>query len=287
VSLKPPILIVGSMRSGKSTLAEVLSLLPGVCAWVEPSVFFSTGHALRRTDVATAADAKPWVRRHMQSETLEYQQSHGGCRVIIEGPQTTFKVGFLHAVFPDAKIIHIYRDGRIVVRERLADERINRQFPMVSPSTMQRIRQQLDNMHWRDLLALPLKGSRTVLGRLTKRRWYGPRYPGWRQDRRKSPTEVAAQQWAMSVEHAMEDLSRLPPDAWTSVRCETFLSNPACELRRLIDFCGLIADDTQLAKLVQSVRDRAALWSTAPPDDAETEQVLPIMRPQLARLGYL
>jgi hypothetical protein len=287
LSLKPPILVIGSMRAGKSTLAAVLAELPGMCTWMEPSMFLSTGHAFRDTDCAGADDAKPWVRRHMRSGVLRYQQDHDDARVIIEGPSATFKIPFLHAVFPEAKFIHIYRDGRVVMRERLADEASNRQFPMVSTGTFSRVQEQLRYTNWRDLLALPIKTSRTLTGRMSAQRWYGPRYPGWRESRAERPSEIAAKQWASAVEHALRDLPNLPPQSWTNVRCEKLLEDPATELRRLVEFCDVRAEPEQIALLKHSLLVRSGMWAPGSPDDDAIRPLLPIMRPQLERLGYM
>ena len=82
-------------------------------------------------------------------------------------------------------------------------------------------------------------------------------------------------------------LEHLPADSWTAARSETLFENPRIELRRLIEFCGLGATDAQIESMGQSFRKHIASLPVAKADDARLEPILPILRPQLQRLGYV
>ena len=117
--LKPPVIVIGTNRSGTSMLARTLGDAPGACCWYEPSTVWRIGHAYRSADVATAAGARPWVVRRIRGAFLDYQRANEGRHVVEKSPNNVLRVSFVRAVLPEAKFVHIYRDGRANLRSQL------------------------------------------------------------------------------------------------------------------------------------------------------------------------
>jgi hypothetical protein len=276
------------MRSGKTTLAHVLSQLPGLTTWNEPNAMWATGHSCRDTDLADASDAKPWVKRHILRHTLRYQQEHGGNRIIMEGPFAAYKIPFLREVYPGIRIIHLYRDGRHIVRERLIIQRIHGQASVIFGASGARMVDRLLQTHWRDGLSLPLKALAALQRRISRERyWWGMRYPGWREDRSTmNPAQIAALQWTRAVELALAQ-EQSPPRDLLTVRSESIEADPRPQLERIVSFCHLQASEEELEKMVTIFRERLIAHVANVVDPPEFASALEVMRPLLQRLGYL
>lgn len=110
-NLKKPIFIVGSPRSGTTFLGNCIAEIPEVSYHFEP--------------VATKAAAR-YVYNNLWSENKSQRfyrfiyswlmrlHFDGDLRFAEKTPQISFIIPFLAKTFPDAKFIHIIRDGRDV-----------------------------------------------------------------------------------------------------------------------------------------------------------------------------
>ncbi len=106
--------IVGVSRSGTSILGELVGAHPDVKYIFEAYVPWRiAGRGIGGSDRFTAEQATPSVRRFIR---WWFRWRKGGARIVIEkNPRNILRVPFLRAVFPEAKFIHIVRDGRDVV----------------------------------------------------------------------------------------------------------------------------------------------------------------------------
>jgi hypothetical protein len=87
------------------------------------------------------------------------------------------------------------------------------------------------------------------------------------------------------VETALGDLGALPEESQLSVRYEDFVSSPVEQFRRISEFCETSVTD-ELFKELRLVHPGSAHRWQRDLDAQVLEQVLPIMRPTLERLGY-
>jgi len=105
--------VVGCARSGTSILGELIAAHPQVTYIFEAHhVWETAGTGMNDSHRLVAADATPPVRARLR-EWLHGQGSPD--TVIVEKtPRNVLRIPFLRAIFPDAQIIHIVRDGRDV-----------------------------------------------------------------------------------------------------------------------------------------------------------------------------
>lgn len=288
--LKPPVLVVGATRSGTSMLVRLLGSAPGTCFWYEPNTVWRIGHAYRRHDAATAQDAKPWVVRRIRRLFLRYQQDHGGARVIEKSPMNVLRVPFVHAVFPESKIIHIYRDGRANLRSQLEQYETFESYTIAQAETRQHLWNRLHETPWWEWPAYLPRAVGGVIRRYVAHKpvqWFGLRYPGWKRDLRNlSLTQVAAKQWVVAVEGALRDLEQLPPDAWMNIRYEELVANPVEFFARITAFCEIPTDRAYLQMIEQRVQKQSVSRWEEELDPTILKQAMPIMQPLLTRLGY-
>jgi len=109
----PIALLVGCARSGTSILGEAIAAHPAVKYIFEPhDVWEQAGLGENGSHRLTATDATPAVSQRIRSWFAAQQ---GTARLVVDKtPRNALRVPFVRVVFPEAKIIHIVRDGRDV-----------------------------------------------------------------------------------------------------------------------------------------------------------------------------
>ena len=146
----------------------------------------------------------------------------------------SLRVPFVQAIFPQAKFIHLIRDGWDVV------ESSYRQW--IAPPDWHYIFQKVRSYPFLDAFGYASGYAMTLVGKLlnqhngTVNSW-GPRYAGIDVDIRSKPLiEVCATQWARCVTKAFSDLAKYPRSRVYTLRYEEFVRNPLAELTGIADF---------------------------------------------------
>jgi protein-tyrosine sulfotransferase len=106
-------LVLGCARSGTSILGELIASHPAVAYLFEPNRIWNlAGPGVNDSHRLLAEHAPGAVRRQIRDRFREQQ---GAAAMIVEKtPRNVLRVPFLRAVFPEAKLVHIVRDGRDV-----------------------------------------------------------------------------------------------------------------------------------------------------------------------------
>ena len=185
-------------------------------------------------------------------------------RLLDKSPEHCLRLPFLSALFPDARIVAMVRDGRSNIHSLLAGWRQPHLFPGYE-------------------LPIPV-----ISGGYTRGRWAFTLIPGWRDLIDRPLEEVCARQWASCnaaiLDYAAGD-SALPV---LLVRYEALIAAPDDVLRRVADFLDLRTTDIPaFGKPLPDTniisRPQSEKWRQ------ETEairQVEKIFRPMMIRLGY-
>jgi hypothetical protein len=105
-------LIVGCARSGTSILGELIAAHPAVRYVFEPhQVWEGAGPGVDDSHRLTARHAIKSIRSSIRDWARAEQD---GALLLEKTPRNALRVPFLRAVLPEARIIHIVRDGRDV-----------------------------------------------------------------------------------------------------------------------------------------------------------------------------
>ena len=108
--LKPPIFLLGNVRSGTSLMHDLFDMHPEVKSWYEPRTIWTYADPARRHDRFDEGDATPRVINYIRSRFLDYQQRHGDARIMEKTPSNLLRIPYVRAIFPEAKYLYLVRE---------------------------------------------------------------------------------------------------------------------------------------------------------------------------------
>jgi len=273
-SVRQPLFIVGTGRSGTTILGTVLSLHPDIGFLNEPKALWHAIHP--HEDVIGNYDRGPAAYRLGASDADEavvrrahrlfgaYLTAIGASRVLDKYPELVFRIPFVRSIFPDAQFLFIVRDGWDTIcsvdawSERHGTESDGEQRDWWG----------VDDRKWRLLVEQvatthpALQGRREELLGLDRH------------------ADRAALEWALAMSEGMEHEERYP-DAVTRVHYEDLVSAPRKTVRRVFERCHLSEDDTPLAYAQQTIR------ASSSKEAVELDRrVAPFFHEKMEALGY-
>jgi hypothetical protein len=239
----PIAFLIGCGRSGTTLLGELLGTMPGVhylhepyAAWaaVDPRLDFSGLYTAPPHQVFMDADDVDRLVRGRFERIFLRRGPRGGSLIVEKTPTNSFRIPYLCSLAPQARFIHILRDGRAVVRsiERVAMR------------------------------------SRLIAGRGSVNDWWGVGDTKWQRlaiegaergyhtdvvSSLKSHTERAAYEWITSI-HEVDRWRETLGTRLIEVRYEDLTLHPTDELARIIDFLELPSSVDRVLAATRRVR---------------------------------
>ncbi|TWT99495.1 Sulfotransferase domain protein [Botrimarina colliarenosi] len=248
-----PVVILGAGRSGTNLLRDGLTRLNGVATWPcdEVNYLWRSGAKRFPTDEFTPSMATPAVQRRIVAGFDWVARRYGAKWVVEKTCANTLRPGFVNAVLPNARFIHLTRDG----------------FD-VTASAMKRwtapieLRYLAKKARFVPLSDLPYYASRYLLGHARRRfsedralRSWGPRFEGIEELRASnSLAVVCATQWRRCVDVATTQLAELPSHRVYSLTYESLVNDPARSLKRVADFLEIPTTDQLTGEFAKSIR---------------------------------
>jgi hypothetical protein len=298
------VFIVGSPRSGTTILGELLDKHHRISQWYEP--YFVWDHFFRGApdDERTEADATPEVSKWIYRNFARYKMSKK-CSVLVDkSPRNSLKIPFILKIFPQAKFIHLLRDGRDVTLS-INKEWLRRQNIIQNPLSRGRfnyveayhvIRKFLDRQPFlKDKLsALWFETHGHLIDKkkhLNQLRWdgkigWGPRFKDWeRIYEHSSLLQFNAYQWLHCVQRIEADWKLIPKNHRLIVRYEDLIQKPRQKITQILDFLGLDTHKTFFESLPELKADNYNKWKTEFSKE-DLNAISPIVIPQLKRLPY-
>jgi hypothetical protein len=282
--LDKPILIIGAGRSGTKLLRTILSTAKGAVHFPrEINYIWRHGNALFPTDELRPEHARPEIARYIQNRFVIFQAQHNAKRVIEKTCANALRVEFIHAIFPDAYIVNIIRDGRAVTESSMR--------MWTAPPEAGYL---LEKLQWVPLSDIPHYGLRWLkyqLGRLrtdtrSQSSW-GPRFTGLDElVKSKALIEVCGIQWRECVEQAEAAMTKLPSHQTYTVRYEEIINAPHQTVSQLFEFLELTRTDMTDDFVNNKIRpENLGKWRTGI-SNSDYELLLPHIRETLEKHGY-
>ena len=293
--------IVGSPRSGTTLLGDILDLHPHITQWYEPHYVLDRHFRKVPNDCRVACDATEKVQRSIKKSFDLYRKHYRRQVIVDKSPGNSLKISFLRAIFPDAKFIHMLRDGRDATLS-IAVEWKKRTSMIGDRSLNQIARTLLAWLNKYDRFEHKLGAllydfgdfSDLLRGGWRVARWtrwgvspgWGPQFEGWQEVVAKvSPLEFNALQWAKCVDAVLTESQQLNHHRFFEVRYETLLAQPEATLKKIFDFLEVETPLNFAPQLPSFKNNNCNKWKTAF-SDSEKALIGPILNPLLVRLGY-
>ena len=188
----------------------------------------------------------------------------GAIRLLEKTPENCLRLPFLQALFPDARILFLTRDGRANVYSLLEGWRQPHTFPGYRTP-------------------LPVTAPGQLRGR-----WAFTLIPGWRTLLDRPLEEICARQWADCNAAVLDYAASADALPFLTVSYEELVGRPDASLSRIAAFLGLQPEEIpafgrpwpQVNTVSRPVADK---WRREADLIARVEEIL---APVMARLGY-
>lgn len=285
-TLDKPLIVVGAGRSGTTLIREALMQHKDVASFeFEMTALWKYGnekidHDMLDVDQHYTQACSDYIRNTFIKKSHESNRT----RILDKTVSNIMRLAFIQKVLPNAKILHVIRDGRAVSASAMS-----RWTSKQSPSYFIR---KLKTVPFRSLPFFLFKIIRSkylsfVQGSANRQTW-GSRWPGFDNDVANLPlAAVCAKQWVLQVKAALDQKKMLKPNSYFEIRYEELVDNPKKIFDDIRRFFQLDADQNY-DRWVQSVVDssRTKKWEHDLSAE-ELNQVLHESSDLLKCLGYI
>lgn len=289
--MNPPVIIIGAGRSGTNMLRDLLCSLPQFVTWPCDEINYIWRHGNRDepTDQFTREMAgrrtADFIRQRFVALHRNTADPQCPARTIVEKTcANSLRCGFIHEIFPEARFIHIIRDGRDVASSAALRWNAKLDIGYLMKKAKYVPKSDLPFYAWRYLQSRVYK---LASGKSRLSTW-GPKFAGM-QDAFTNHSLVGgcAIQWRECVTSAQTQLAEIDSRQVHTLRYEDFTERPASELRSICDFLGNDTSDAVLTDLVQSVSNRSVGNWTSQLTATEVTEIQSLAGPLLKQLGYV
>jgi hypothetical protein len=266
-----PIIIIGAPRSGTTILGDILSSHPDLHYFVEPTPLWRR-YAKFHGDFVDREYTNDQVRKTRTLFEKSLRES-GKRRILEKTPQNCLRVPFVYNVFPNAKYVHIVRDGYESSLSILKHWETN-----TSGFKGVRIGQRLSEMSLRQAPKYAIQLFKRLLPSSGRPRvFWGPILPGMsRLLSAFSLAQVSAIQWKTCVEQACYFGRKLPKEQYMEVRLEELDAN---KVREIIGFVGLSQSDEVDLAFETKFKNEQTSYRRAEANDEVLQELEPWVGP--------
>jgi len=164
----------------------------------------------------------------------------------------------IFATFPEARFVHLARDGRDVAISMQGHLGIRLYFVMSSIAQYLKVN--------------PLESEdRTCADHVPEelRRFLPEHFDADAFRAFRMPLSLCGSFWSIQVEHGLKELRKLPADRLLTLRYEQLLAEPKAQLNRLASFLGdEFVDESWSERCAATVRKPRSTWRDLPEDEA-------------------
>ena len=244
-----PIFILGASRSGTSLFNRMVSEHPAVANLSEAVYIWEPRDKdFNRDHVKRAEDVRHEDRLRIANTFGLYQRLKGKSVFCNKCPRNSVRIEFIKDIFPEARFVHLVRDGRAVVNsilsiiEREDFRKVDKFGKFCRPQ------------NWRDIIHKP-------------------------------PIERFAHQWVGILDAVNNDSKGIQSSNWVEVKYENLCKNPGGVLKSVYEKLGLNGNQKALSSVSRMPASMNFKWK-ARFNEQEQEALFSIMSRWLKNYGY-
>lgn len=280
-----PVILIGAPRSGTKVLRDTIASFPDHTTWPcdEIPAIWKHGNLDSPHDEIGTEDARPEVKEFIRSE-FRKRALHDDAEVVVEKTcANALRVLFVDAVLPDARFVHIVRDGRDAVPSAMKRWTGDTTFSY----TLRKAR----FVPVTDVPHYALSFARNRIHRLfsddDRVQVWGPRFDGIEDvSCEGSLLKTCAMQWAKCVEEATSDLRGLDEDRVETIYYEDFVNSTEKTIENLSSFLDVELAQDEIRKLAAPVHGGSVGKGRDELDENELKNIVPILEDALAHHDY-
>lgn len=282
---KAPVVIIGAGRSGTNMLRDILVRLPGYATWPCDEINYIWRHGNRSapTDQFTREMASPSVMRYIRRQFDLLAKKTEAETVVEKTCANSLRCGFVDEIVPEARFIHIVRDGRDVAYS--ATQRWKAKLDLGYIFKKARYVPKSDFAYYgTKYLTNRISRLFSQDGRLSV---WGPRFEGMKQVFENESIAVAcAIQWKECVVSAARELEQLDASRVYNVQYEQFTSDPIKSIREICHFLGTSIDRVDLGNVVGRVSQSSVGMGSKKLGSEDADRIQQYVGETLSRFGY-
>ncbi|GAB6095171.1 hypothetical protein JCM14469_14230 [Desulfatiferula olefinivorans] len=287
-----PIVIISAARSGTKMLRYILDASVDIASChYDANYIWKYGNYYVKHDEVSPNSIDNKQREKIRSFFNKICLLENKNRLLEKSVSNSLRIPLVRSVFPDCKIIHLYRNGLDVA----ADSRRCWQASAVSEdiqSNKDRIRKVKEfpfMMAWPYLLDYTLNYGKKLLLMHDHVSSWGPRYAGIDKDvREKSLIEVCAIQWKKCVEHCCDELGNLEKEKhYINIPYDNMAYDPEKYIKHILDFIQISDGHKVLKRAKETITPKFVGFGEKVLDDNEIEIVNSIIFDTQERIRYL
>lgn len=251
-----PLIIIGAGRSGTNVLRDVVTSLPGFATWPcdEINPIWRHGNIDWPNDEIPSERATLAVRQSIRKAFTRIWRQYGNPPYVVEKTcANALRVPFVSEVLPEARYIHIVRNGFDIVASARKRWRGELEMPGL-PYYFAKAR-------YAPLSDLPRYAMATLKNRvavkLGKKEHFdswGPRFSGIETLSGAPLDEMVARQWVACVSSSDKAFAKMPASRVFQLRYEDFTRRPYEYLAQITRWLQVPTDNQILLSAVSSVQ---------------------------------
>lgn len=275
---QPPVFLVGCSRSGTTVTFETIGASSELVnlGFEIPQFWNDLYGPLNNGWHSEAAGPEHARSEHRDAALRFFYRRLGGGRILDKTCINVMRIGYLHALFPEAKFVFIQRDGRDNISSMIDGWRLGRTD---------------GDFHLKQFFGEFPEPVSINGGEFTE--WAFFLAPGWQAYNHSSIEEVCAFQWISANQLALDAAATIPADRWIHLRYEDLFERPVDMFRDVYQRLDL-AFTPEIEQRCRTLDQRPTSIVKGKPSKAKwkqqnpelVERILDRIAPMQTRLGY-